>query len=78
MPIINYATRRDALAALEPGESILLVAAPGLTLGKETTSIQVTARRLGIRVAVKSMLLVVEGEVSERVLRVTRLDNAEQ
>ncbi|HAV1601543.1 TPA: hypothetical protein JG832_002433 [Enterobacter hormaechei subsp. xiangfangensis] len=70
---MNYTTRREALEVLEPGASILLVATPPLTLSKETANIQVTANRLGFKVSVKSMLLVAEGDVSERVLRVTRL-----
>lgn len=75
MALINYASRRNAMQSLDVGQSILLFPAPGLTVAKETSSILVTALRLGYKVSVKSSLLVVEGEVSQRVLRVTRLSD---
>lgn len=70
----NHNSRSEALKQLEQGQSILLVPYREGAYKQEATSITAASVRLGIKVELKSVLVSVEGEVSERVLRVTRID----
>ncbi|HBM2815684.1 TPA: hypothetical protein LU109_003596 [Enterobacter hormaechei subsp. xiangfangensis] len=69
---INYASRTEALSKMEPGESILLVPYGNAEFQRESSNIKVMAKRMKRIFTIKSVLMVVEGEVPARFLRVTR------
>ena len=70
----NHNSRSEALRQLAMGESILLVPYRDGAYKQEATSITAASVRLGIKVELKSVLVSVEGEVSERLFRVTRVE----
>ncbi|HDT6543940.1 TPA: hypothetical protein QFT03_000853 [Kluyvera ascorbata] len=70
----NYNTRTEALRQLkELGECILLFPYNEGAFQQESTSIKAASIRQGMKVELKSALLVVEGELPQRVLRVKKV-----
>lgn len=73
MTIRNYATRTQALTALEgmgPGESILLAPYNPGAYQQESSSLKAVACKKGITVELKKVLMVSEGEIPQQFLRV--------
>ena len=70
----NYNTRTEALRQLkELGECILLFPYNEGAFQQESTRIKAASIRQGMKVELKSALLVVEGELPQRVLRVKKV-----
>lgn len=70
----NHNTRTEALRQLkELGDCILLLPYNEGAFQQESTSIKAASIRQGMKVELKSVLLVVEGELPQRVLRVKKV-----
>ncbi|MDR2264361.1 MAG: hypothetical protein LBE93_13035 [Enterobacter asburiae] len=70
----NHNTRTEALRQLaQPGDSILLVPYNEGAFQQESSSLKAASIKQGMKVELKSVLVVVEGELPQRFLRVTRV-----
>ena len=64
---LNYNTRTEALRQLkEPGDSILVVPYNDSGFQRESTTLKAAAIKQSMKVELKSVLLVVEGELPQR------------
>ena len=71
---LNYNTRTEALRQLKaPGDSILIVPYNDGGFQRESTSLKAAAIKQSMKTELKSVLLVVEGELPQRFLRVTKV-----
>ncbi|ECG1706398.1 hypothetical protein D9P02_19825 [Salmonella enterica subsp. enterica] len=69
----NLLPRTEAIASLEVGDSILLAPYNDGEYAREQTSIKSAAVRKGMHVALKQVMVVIEGEVVQYMIRVTRI-----
>ena len=78
--IKNLLNRTDAvktLAAMTPGESILLAPYNPGAYQQESSSLKAVACKQGIKVELKRALIVIEDEIPQQFVRVTRKDAVE-
>ncbi|WP_312329906.1 hypothetical protein [Atlantibacter hermannii] len=68
----NYATRTEAITSLQIGDSILLAPYNEGEYAREQASIKSCAVRKGMHVELKQVLIVIEGEIPQSLIRVTR------
>ncbi|EAW1477489.1 hypothetical protein CJ745_19310 [Salmonella enterica subsp. enterica] len=69
----NLLPRTVAIASLEVGDSILLAPYNDGEYAREQASIKSAAVRKGMHVALKQVMAVIEGEVVQYMIRVTRI-----
>lgn len=69
---VNYRSRTETLTQMNEGDSILLTPY-NVTFQRESASIKSIGTKLKRKFALQSVLVVVEGELPVRFLRVTRL-----
>ncbi|HBJ3132776.1 TPA: hypothetical protein LBO30_004166 [Salmonella enterica subsp. enterica serovar Anatum] len=69
----NLLPRTEAIASLEIGDSILLAPYSDGEYAREQASIKSAAVRKGMHVALKQVMVVIEGEVVQYMIRVTRI-----
>ncbi|MEG5932486.1 hypothetical protein UXN85_20685 [Enterobacter hormaechei] len=80
MTIKNVVTRTEAvkaLMAMPKGDSILLAPYNPGAYQQESSSLKAVACKFGIKVELKKALIVIEGEISQPYLRVSRVDAVE-
>lgn len=68
----NYATRTEAIRQMEVGDTILIVPYSEGEYAREQASLKSCAVRMGRKVELKQVMMVVEDEVPQYFIRVTR------